>query len=133
MAGLDFADERIHRVVGGDGGRRGQRADQAHRVARQPDLLFGLAQRGVAQVLLLAGLELLATAGEGDLSPVAAQVDASAGEDDVDLAAVHVQRHEHGRVDASVHVQPGRVLGGQQPGAQLLDDRCHADASARRR
>ena len=66
------------------------------RVARQPDLLLGLAQRRLGQVGVLG---VLAPAGEGDLAGVAAQVGAAPREHDVRRlgGAGCEQRHEHRR------------------------------------
>ena len=101
--------------------------DDVDGLARQPDLLLGLAQRGVAQVLL-ALLDVLATAGEGDLAGVPAQVVAAAREDGVQLAVQHVQRHEHGGVDAAVHVEVRRLLGVEEARPQRVDGDGHARA-----
>jgi hypothetical protein len=116
-AGLDEPDEGIDRVVGGDGGRRLQRADELDRAGRQADLLLGLAQGGQPQVGLVV---VLAPAGERDLARVAAQVLAPAGEDRVQLAAGDVERHEHGGVDAAVDVQRGGLPGVEEDRAQRL-------------
>src|SRR5690606_17172252 len=127
VARLDEPDERIHRVVGGDRRGRLQRADEAHVAGGQADLLLGLAQGGDAQVGLVV---VLAPAGERDLAGVAAQVVAPAREDRVQAPVGAVQRHEHGRVDAAVDVQGGRLGGVEQAGGELCGEVAQAVSSA---
>ena len=117
MPRLDEADERIDGVVGGDRRRRLQGAHELDRPRRQPDLLLGLAQRGQPQVGLVV---VLASAGERDLAGVAAHVVAAPGEHRVQLAVGDVERHEHGRVDAPVHVERRGVPGVEEHRAQRV-------------
>ena len=78
QARLDQADEGVDLVAGDEGADRGQGAGDLDVGAVEADLLLGLAQGGVEQ--LLAGVA--AAAGERDLAGVAAQVVAALGEDE---------------------------------------------------
>ena len=51
-----------------------------------------------------------------------AEVVTAAGEDGVQVAAVEVERDEHGGVDAPVHVEGRGLLGVEEDGAQALRD-----------
>ena len=87
----------------------GSAPDQLDVVRRQADLLLGLAQRGLAQVLVRL---VLAPAGERDLAGVPAQVRAALGEHGDQVVALEVERHQHGRVGgAAGRVEPRRLLG----------------------
>ncbi len=96
----DQADERVDDVTSREGRGRRELPEQVHLAARQPDLLFGLAQRGVPQVGILG---VAPATGKRDLPGMPAQVGAAPGQDDMELllAGRHEQRHEH----------PGRGLG----------------------
>ena len=110
------------RVVRHDRRRGGERPDDLDGVLGQPDLLLGLAQRGVAQILLL---DVLSAARERDLAGVAPQVVPAPGEDRVELAVRDVERDEHGSVDPAVHVARGGFLGREEQGGELLAQRGH--------
>ena len=72
----------------------GRAPTSSTRVAAEADLLLGLAQGGVAQVLVRV---VLAPAGERDLARVTAQVGAPLGEHGR-LSGSPSERHQHGRV-----------------------------------
>ena len=85
----------MDRVVGHERGGALQRPDHRHLRAREPDLLFGLAQGGIHQCGVLG---VASPAWKGDLARVAAQVRTALGQDDTQLAVLRlVQRHKHGR------------------------------------
>src|SRR2546430_1420433 len=129
MAGLDHADERVDRIVRGDRRRRRQRAHQLDRVARQADLLLGLAEGRVTEVLLLF-LDVLAATRERDLTSMSAQVLPATREHSVQLAVLDVEGNEHGGVDTAVNVEPRSVLRRQQQGTQRVAERAHARPAA---
>ena len=85
----------------------GKRAHQLHAPALEADLLVGLAQRGLPQVLVGP---VLAPTGEGDLTGMPAHVGAALGEHGHEPGLVREQRHEHGRRGRPVRVEPGGLL-----------------------
>ena len=126
--GLDETDDRIDAEVRRDGRHRVQRAEHLDGVARQPDLLLGLAQGGRHEV----GVLLVAPpAGKRDLAGVAAQVVAAAGEDGVHPVVV-VERDEDGGLRAAVDLHGGRLGGVQQDRAQGVRQRARRARHARR-
>ena len=76
----------------------------------EPDLLLRLTQRRERQVRV--GRVHRAT-GKRHLAPVRLHAVGALGEDDMQLAAVEVQRHEHGGAVASFVLQQARRVGGQ--------------------
>ena len=101
-AGRTIADEREYAVAGDEGAHGGSAPTSFTRRPRQADLLLGLAQGGVAQVLV--GL-VLAPARKRDLARVAAQVGAPLGE----------YRGERGRRRAAARARPRPCF----PGASI--------------
>ncbi len=67
MPGFDHADEGVDAVARDEGAHRRQRPDQLDVARGQADLLVGLAQRSLAEVL---GGVILAPARKGDLPGV---------------------------------------------------------------
>ena len=113
---LDQPDERIDRVVGDEGRRRLERAEQVDGAGRQADLLVRLAQGGRAQVRVLV---IAAAAGERDLAGVAAEVRAALGEDGVQCAGgVEVEGDEDGGLLGAGDGDPRRRLRLQEGGVQ---------------
>ena len=103
LARGDLTDERMDQVIRRERRDRRQLAEQLDGPAREPDLLFGLAQRGHAQIGVIG---VAPAAGERDLAGVAAQVSAALGQDDVRRVGLghDDQRHEHGRERLSLAV-----------------------------
>jgi hypothetical protein len=94
-----------------------ERSDELDGVDREPDLLFGFAQRGGAQV----GFALIAAAArERDLARVAAEIVTAAGENRVELALVEVERYEDRRLGAAADVDLQSGLLGEQDTLQLF-------------
>ena len=115
-AGLDQAHEGEHPVARHERADRRERAHHVDRGRVEADLLVRLAQGGEAQILV--GL-VLAPAGKGDLSRVAAKVVAALGEDGGQAVVALEERDEHRGVGLARRVHPGRLLGGEQPRAQV--------------
>jgi len=77
LPGRDQSDERVDQVVGRERRDRRQLAERHDELARQADLLLGLAQRRLAQIGVLG---VTAPTREGDLARVPAQVGATSRE-----------------------------------------------------
>src|SRR6266545_799235 len=112
---IDQADEGMDLVVGDEGADRGEGADHLDAVAREADLLLGLAERRLEQLLAL----IPPAAGEGDLPGMPAQVRAPLGEDQAGVLRPAVHRNEDGGLGAAVGVEAFGLLWGEQKTAQL--------------
>jgi hypothetical protein len=124
LAGGDQADEGVDQVAGDERRGRGKLAQDLDVDARQADLLLGLAQRGFAQIGVLG---VVAAAGKGDLSGVAAQVGAPAREDRVGLLVrAEEQRYEDRRGDLVRELGQGAL--GDRGGGRGLQDGDALDA-----
>jgi hypothetical protein len=117
LSRLDEPHEGVDGVVGGDGRRRLQGAEELDAAGIEADLLLRLAQRRGAQVGVLG---VLAAAGERDLAGVAPEVVAPPGQDDVRLVADEEERNQDGRVGAAVDVEGRRLDRVEEDVAQAI-------------
>ena len=102
-------------VVGHEGADRWQGADDFDALARKANLLLGLSQGGVEQLLV----PVAPPAREGDLAGVAVQIRAALGEDEARVVRPAVHRDQHRRLGAAMGIELLGLLGIEEKPAQI--------------